>query len=137
MSHCMSVCGATAVHTHLITMQWRKTALMWAAKGGHTSAVSVLAQAGAGLDIQDEVRELTWLTTRESHCPLFTAHTCIILPPQYGLTALMYATLKDHSETVSVLVQCGAHPNVQNKVQEYTLFQLLPLPVNIHNICMC
>ena len=56
MSHCMSVCGATAVHTHLITMQWRsRTALMWAAEGGHTNAVSVLAQAGAALDIQNEV----------------------------------------------------------------------------------
>ena len=56
MSHCMSVCGATAVHTHLITMQWRRrTALMQAAEGGHTNAVSVLAQAGAGLDNQDWV----------------------------------------------------------------------------------
>ena len=57
MSHCMSVCGATAVHTHLITMQWfgERTALMWAARGGHTSAVGVLAQAGAALDIQDKV----------------------------------------------------------------------------------
>ena len=70
-------------------------------------------------------------TTRESCCPLFTAHTCIILPPQDGLTALMLATLEGHSETVNVLVQCGADPNVQNKVQEYTLLQLLPLPVNI------
>ena len=56
MSHCMSVCGATAVHTHLITMQvWERTALMQAAEGGHTSAVGVLAQAGAALDIQDWV----------------------------------------------------------------------------------
>ena len=56
MSHCMSVCGATAVHTHLITMQWPiRTALMEAAEGGHTNAVSVLAQAGAALDIQDKV----------------------------------------------------------------------------------
>ena len=56
MSHCMSVCGATAVHTHLITMQWdNRTALMEAAGGGHTSAVNVLTQAGAGLDIQNKV----------------------------------------------------------------------------------
>ena len=51
----MSVCGITAVHTHLITMQGRRTAIMMALKGGHTDAVNVLARAGAGLNIQDEV----------------------------------------------------------------------------------
>ena len=68
--------------------------------------------------------------TCESHSPLFTVHTCIILPPQDGLTALMLATLKGHSETVSVLVQHGADLNVQNKVHEDTLLQLLPLPIH-------
>ena len=62
--------------------------------------------------------------TCESHSPLLTVHTCIVLPPQYGLTALMLATLKGHSETVSVLVQHGADLNVQNMVQENTLLAL-------------
>ena len=53
----MSVCGITAVHTHLITMQLLGigTAIMLAAEKGHTDAVNVLARAGAGLNIQDKV----------------------------------------------------------------------------------
>lgn len=35
---------------------------------------------------------------------------------QYGHTALMWATLFGHSETVSVLVQLGVDLNVQDKV---------------------
>ena len=55
---------------------------------------------------------------------VFTVHPCIVLPSQDGLTALMLATLKGRSETVSVLVQYGADLNVQNKVYEDTLLQL-------------
>ena len=57
----------------------------------------------------------------ESFCCLFTVNTCtcILLPPQRGLTALMYATLKGHSETVRVLVDYGADLNVKNKVHLY------------------
>ena len=43
-------------------------------------------------------------------------HGYTVLPPQDGCTALMDATLEDHSETVRVLVQLGADLNVQNKV---------------------
>ena len=47
---------------------------------------------------------------------LSSIHTCTILPPQDGSTALMLAALMGRSETVHVLVQLGADLNVQNKV---------------------
>ena len=102
---------------------------MEAAKGGHTHTVETLARAGADLNIRDKVSCSSCSTTvvciaachyqhcSESLCPLFTVHTCIILPPQYyGGTALMEATQYGYSETVNVLVQLGADLNVQDKV---------------------
>ena len=90
------------------------------------------------------------------HCSVslsYIVYTCMfilinVLPPQYdGLTGLMLATLEDWPETVSVLLQCGADPNVQNKV---CYPNYLPLPVSmytrmctgtvyvqVHTICIC
>ena len=101
---------------------------MMVAVRGHTHTVKALARARADLNIQDEVSCSSCSTTvvciaachyqhcSESLCPLFTVHTCIILPPQDGHTALMRAALEGRSETVSVLVQLGADLNVQDKV---------------------
>ena len=44
-----------------------------------------------------------------------TVHTYVYYT-QYGSTALMWAALNGHSETVHVLVQLGADLNVQDKV---------------------
>ena len=102
--------------------------MILAAKGGHTHTVEALARAGTDLNIGDEVSCSSCSTAVEciatchyQHCsgglcPLFTAHTCTVLPPQFGRTALMWATLKGRSETVRVLVQLGADLNVQDKV---------------------
>ena len=102
--------------------------MMRAAWGGHTHTVEALARAGADLNIGDEVSCSSCSTAVEciaachyQHCsgglcPLFTVHTCTVLPPQYGDTALMEAALRGHSETVRVLVQLGADLNVQDKV---------------------
>ena len=101
---------------------------MCAAKGGHTHTVEALARAGADLSIGDEVSCSSCSTTVEciaachyQHCsgglcPLFTAHTCTVLPPQRGCTALIEAALMGHSETVRVLVQYGADLNVRDEV---------------------
>ena len=100
---------------------------MCGAEGGHTHTVEALARAGADLNIGDEV-SCSCSTAVEciaachyQHCsgglcPLFTVHTCTVLPPQGGLTALMWATVRGDSETVRVLVQLGADLNVQNEV---------------------
>ena len=91
--------------------------------GGHT--VEALARAWADLNIGDEVSCSSCSTAVEciaachyQHCsgglcPLFTVHTCTVLPPQNGYTALM---VSGYSETVHVLVQLGADLNIQNKV---------------------
>ena len=101
---------------------------MLAAMGGHTHTVEALARAGTHLNIGDGVSCSSCSTAVEciaachyQHCsgglcPLFTVHTCTVLPPQDGRTALMWATLWGRSETVLVLVQLGADLNVQNKV---------------------
>ena len=104
------------------------TAVMEAARGGHTHTVEALARAGVDLNIRSRVSCSSCSTTVvciaachyqhccESLCPLFTVHTYIILPPQHGHTALMLAALEGRSETVSVLVQLGVDLNVQDKV---------------------
>ena len=101
---------------------------MCAAKGSHTQTVEALARASADLNIGDGVSCSSCSTAVEciaachyQHCsgglcPLFTVHTCTVLPPQDGHTALMWAALRGHSETVRVLVQHGADLNVQDKV---------------------
>ena len=101
---------------------------MCAAMGGHTHTVEAVARAGAHLNIGDRVSCSSCSTAVEciaachyQHCsgglcPLFTVHTCTVLPPQDGSTALMLAALEGHSEPVHVLVQLGADLNVQNKV---------------------
>ena len=63
------------------------TALMVAAKAGHTEVVRVLLEGGADPNIQD--------TT--------------------GVTALMAAAQAGHTEVVRVLLEGGADPNIQNK----------------------
>ena len=102
--------------------------MILAAVGGHTHTVEALAKAGADLNIGDEVSCSSCSTAVEfiaachyQHCsgglcPLFTVHTCTVLPPQYGRTALMLAALMGHSETVRVLVQHGVDLNVQDEV---------------------
>ena len=101
---------------------------MVATKRGHTHTVEALARAGADLNIGGEVSCSSCSTAVEciaachyQHCsgglcPLFTVHTCTVLPPQAGATALMEAALRGHSETVRVLVQHGADLNVQIEV---------------------
>ena len=37
-------------------LQWGKTALMWAAEGGHTEAINVLLQNGANAESKDRVK---------------------------------------------------------------------------------
>ena len=103
--------------------------MILAAEGGHTHTVEALARAGADLNIGDKVSCSSCSTAVEciaachyQHCsgglcPLFTAHTCTVLPPQHGDTALMEAARRGHSETVRVLVEVGADLNVQNKVR--------------------
>ena len=100
-----------------------------AAMRGHTHTVETLAMGGGDLNIGDDVVSCSSCSTaveciaacHYQHCsgglcPLFTVHTCTVLPPQFGRTALMWATLRDHSGTVRVLVQLGADLNVQDKV---------------------
>lgn len=98
--------------------------------------MEVLIQKRANLNIQDRVCSFATVVNITA-CMLFYIsptmrfivfyslyiHVCMLyyIPPQDGLTALMCATLENHSETVSVLVEYGADLNVQNKVQEYTL----------------
>ena len=101
---------------------------MYAAAGGHTHAVEALASTGANLNIQDKVScsshptavvcIATWHYQRCSGGFLssITVHTCTLLPPQDGDTALMWATLWGRSETLHVLVQHSADLNVQNMV---------------------
>ena len=87
---------------------------------GHTHTVEILVKGGADLNIQGEVSTrissstVVYITACKSMLILFT----VPLQPQQddGLTALMCATLMDHSETVRSLIKCGADPNVQNKV---------------------
>ena len=102
--------------------------MILATEGGHTHTVEALARAGADLNIGDEVSCSSCSTAVEciaachyQHCsgglcPLFTVHTCTVLPPQFGRTALMEAARRGHSGTVRVLVQLGADLNVQDKV---------------------
>lgn len=106
---------------HFTPTQLGRSALMRATEKGCSRTVEVLVQGGADLNIQDEVSEaaspLQWCTLQS---PLQYVLHYMLNPhhhAQYdGLTGLMLATLEGWSETVSVLLQCGADPNVQNKV---------------------
>ena len=53
--------------------------------------------------------------------------------PQYGVTALMLASVAGHTDTVHVLLSAGAHVDLQNKVRcstHITVGALIRCPSN-------
>lgn len=125
-----TVCPCTHYVTnndmHFTPTQLGRSALMRATEKGCSHTVEVLVQGGADLNIQDEVSwssiptTVVYITISTAVC-LTVLHCMLNLMSHHhaqydGLTGLMLATLEGWSETVSVLLQCGADPNVQNKV---------------------
>ena len=56
--HCFGSCQPFDVPVVVCDAQMGKTALIWAAREGHTSTVGLLLEKGASVDQADEVRRV-------------------------------------------------------------------------------
>jgi ankyrin repeat protein len=84
---------------------------MSAAIDGYTTIVNALINAGAKVDLQNEVGTLAstrWMPSRR-----FTGLPCC---EQSGGTALMAAAIFERTDAVQALIAAGANSNLQEKV---------------------
>ena len=91
------------------------TALMWAAREGHTEIVQVFIQARVNVDAQSSFGIALW-AAREGHTEtvqaLLAAGADVInASDSFGETPLMLAATNGHIETVQALIKAGADVN--------------------------
>jgi Zn-dependent protease with chaperone function len=92
------------------------TPLHWAAQDGNDAIATLLLQAGADIEAQDEYTGMTPLMTAaqagQSDMVALLASKGAEVNAQDldGMTALMYAAMNGHTETVKTLLDLGANP---------------------------
>ena len=139
------------------TTQWLETALHCASDKGHHETVQLLLEKGADPNVQDEVSVLLksspvpvmiyilyfYLISTTFHGILCTfirlcmymyngMYTCSTTQDQR--TALHHASRRGDRETVQLLLEKGADPNVQNKV---SVLLKSSLYLYIQYACVC
>jgi Zn-dependent protease with chaperone function len=92
------------------------TPLHWAAQDGNDTIATLLLQAGADIDAQDEYTGMTPLMTAaqagqsDMIALLASKGAKVNAQDLDGMTALMYAAMNGHTEAVKTLLDLGAHP---------------------------
>lgn len=90
------------------------TPLMAACVHGDLATIDVLLKAGADLDLQQDVKEMTALMKAalwdhpRAVTKLIAAGADVNITTQHGWTALMYAVLSDNPQIVRALLNAGA-----------------------------